>query len=50
MSRRGHVVPSYSTEDISSLGLGEGGGDRCTSRVISSYGSDAARRQITRIV
>lgn len=50
--RRGHVVRSYSTEDIPFLpGEGVGGGcrDRCTSRVISSYGADP-RCQITRIV
>lgn len=45
MSRRGHVVRSYSTGDIpwrERVGRMGGEGDRRTSRVISSYGSDAA--------
>lgn len=52
MSRRGHVVRSYSTGDIpwrERVGRMGGEGDRRTSRVISSYGSDP-RCQITRIV
>ena len=44
MSRRGHVVRSYSTGDIPWRERVDGGeGDRRTSRVISSYGIRGVR-------